>query len=78
MRNPPGASVSIAKAAAAQLHTRAAATALDLLGPTGLLSEALCEPVFHELDIPTWVVGGGTLEIQLNAIASFVIGLPRG
>lgn len=73
----PGPATSIGKAAASMLHVDAAAAALNLIGPAGLLSEKHCEPVFHELDIPTWVIGGGTLEIQLNTIASFVLELPR-
>ncbi|TVX99337.1 acyl-CoA dehydrogenase [Mycolicibacterium porcinum] len=73
----PGPATSISKAAASMLHTDAAAAALNLLGPAGALNETACEPVFHELDIPTWVIGGGTLEIQLNTIATFVLGLPR-
>jgi hypothetical protein len=31
----------------------------------------------HELDVPTWAIGGGTLEIQLNTIATYVLDLPR-
>jgi alkylation response protein AidB-like acyl-CoA dehydrogenase len=73
----PGPATSIGKAAASMLHVDAAAAALNLIGPAGALSESRCEPVFHELDIPTWVIGGGTLEIQLNTIATFVLGLPR-
>ena len=73
----PGPATSIGKAAASMLHVEAAAAALNLIGPAGALSETRCEPVFHELDIPTWVIGGGTLEIQLNTIATFVLGLPR-
>ena len=73
----PGPATSIGKAAASMLHVDAAAAALNLIGPLGALSENSCEPVFHELDIPTWVIGGGTLEIQLNTIATFVLGLPR-
>ena len=73
----PGPATSIGKAAASMLHVDAAAAALNLIGPLGALSEIQCEPVFHELDIPTWVIGGGTLEIQLNTIATFVLGLPR-
>jgi 3-oxochol-4-en-24-oyl-CoA dehydrogenase len=73
----PGPATSIGKAAASMLHVDAAAAALNLIGPRGALSEIGCEPVFHELDIPTWVIGGGTLEIQLNTIATFVLGLPR-
>jgi alkylation response protein AidB-like acyl-CoA dehydrogenase len=73
----PGPATSIGKAAASMLHVDAAAAALNLIGPLGALSEIHCEPVFHELDIPTWVIGGGTLEIQLNTIATFVLGLPR-
>jgi alkylation response protein AidB-like acyl-CoA dehydrogenase len=73
----PGPATSVGKAAASMLHVDAAAAALNLIGPAGALSESRCEPVFHELDIPTWVIGGGTLEIQLNTIATFVLGLPR-
>ena len=73
----PGPATSIGKAAASMLHVDAAAAALNLIGPRAALSETCCEPVFHELDIPTWVIGGGTLEIQLNTIATFVLGLPR-
>lgn len=73
----PGPATSIGKAAASMLHVDAAAAALNLIGPASALSETQCEPVFHELDIPTWVIGGGTLEIQLNTIATFVLELPR-
>lgn len=73
----PGPATSIGKAAASMLHVDAAAAALNLIGPASALSETQCEPVFHELDIPTWVIGGGTLEIQLNTIATFVLDLPR-
>ena len=73
----PGPATSIGKAAASMLHVDAAAAALNLIGPRAALSETHCEPVFHELDIPTWVIGGGTLEIQLNTVATFVLGLPR-
>ncbi|MGI5218605.1 acyl-CoA dehydrogenase [Nocardia sp. CA-290969] len=72
-----GPATSIAKAAASMLHTDAAAAALNLIGPAAALGEAVSEPVHHELDIPTWVIGGGTLEIQLNTIATLVMGLPR-
>ncbi|WP_040796965.1 acyl-CoA dehydrogenase [Nocardia higoensis] len=74
---PVGPGTSIAKAAAAMLHTDAAAAALELIGPAAALSETVNEVVHHELDIPTWVIGGGTLEIQLNTIATLVMGLPR-
>ncbi|WP_280437646.1 acyl-CoA dehydrogenase [Nocardia carnea] len=72
-----GPATSVAKAAASILHTDAAAAALNLIGPAAALGEAISEPVHHELDIPTWVIGGGTLEIQLNTIATLVMGLPR-
>jgi hypothetical protein len=55
----PGPATSIGKAAASMLHVDAAAVALNLIGPAGALSETRCEPVFHDLDIPTWVIGGG-------------------
>ncbi|WP_067679776.1 acyl-CoA dehydrogenase [Nocardia miyunensis] len=72
-----GPATSMSKAAASMLHTDAAAAALELIGPAAALSEKDSEVVHHELDIPTWVIGGGTLEIQLNTIATLVMGLPR-
>jgi hypothetical protein len=30
-----------------------------------------------QLDIPTWAIGGGAVEIQSNTIATFVLDLPR-
>ncbi|WP_459546198.1 acyl-CoA dehydrogenase [Nocardia sp. X0981] len=72
-----GPATSVAKAAASMLHTAAAAAALNLIGPAAAFGESVSEPVHHELDIPTWVIGGGTLEIQLNTIATLVLGLPR-
>ncbi|WP_280508610.1 acyl-CoA dehydrogenase [Nocardia flavorosea] len=72
-----GPATSVAKAAASILHIDAAAAALNLIGPAAALGETVSEPVHHELDIPTWVIGGGTLEIQLNTIATLVLGLPR-
>jgi hypothetical protein len=44
---------------------------------TGAPGETHCEPVFHELDISTWVIGGGTVEIRLDTTATSVLGLPR-
>lgn len=72
-----GPATSMSKAAASMLHTDAAAAALELIGPAAALSEKDSEVVHHELDIPSWVIGGGTLEIQLNTIATLVMGLPR-
>ncbi|MEU6564290.1 acyl-CoA dehydrogenase [Nocardia nova] len=72
-----GPATSISKAAAAMLHADAAAAALELAGPAAAWSEKDSEVVHHELDIPTWLIGGGTLEIQLNTIATLVMGLPR-
>ena len=71
------AAITSAGSADSAAMLNAAAAALNLMGPAAALSETRCEPVFHELDIPTWVIGGGTLEIQLNTIATFVLGLPR-
>lgn len=75
--HPIGPATSVAKAAASLLHTDAAAAAVNSIGPAAALGTALSEPVHHELDIPTWVIGGGTIEIQLNTIATLVMGLPR-
>ncbi|MDP9823431.1 acyl-CoA dehydrogenase [Nocardioides massiliensis] len=73
-----GAEVSIGKAAVSVNVADAAAAALELAGPLAALDETRTPAVYQELDLPTWVIGGGTIEIQLNAIASFVLGMPRG
>lgn len=73
----PGPGSSIAKLAAAQTKQLAATTAHGLLGPAGAVDDDPFGAAHAVLETPTWTVGGGTAEIQLNAVSRFVLGLPR-
>jgi 3-oxochol-4-en-24-oyl-CoA dehydrogenase len=72
----PGASV--VKVASAELSRKAAAVSLDLIGPEASLRYAPADAVTNEMFVPALLIGGGTLEIQLNVIAERILGLPRG
>ncbi len=72
----PGASV--VKVASAELSRKGAAVSLDLIGPEASLRFAPADVVTNEMFVPAMVIGGGTLEIQLNVIAERILGLPRG
>lgn len=72
----PGASV--VKVASAELSRRTAGTALDLIGPEASLRQAPADVVSNEMFVPAFLIGGGTVEIQLNVIAERILGLPRG
>jgi alkylation response protein AidB-like acyl-CoA dehydrogenase len=71
----PGASV--VKVASAELSRKAAAVSLDLIGPEASLRYAPADVVTNEMFVPALLIGGGTLEIQLNVIAERILGLPR-
>lgn len=72
----PGASV--VKVASAELSRKGAAVSLDLIGPEASLRHAPADVVTNEMFVPAMLIGGGTLEIQLNVIAERILGLPRG
>jgi alkylation response protein AidB-like acyl-CoA dehydrogenase len=72
----PGASV--VKVASAELSRRTAGISLDLIGPEASLRQAPADVVSNEMYVPAFLIGGGTVEIQLNVIAERILGLPRG
>ena len=73
----PGAGSSVAKVATAQLHRVAAELTFALAGPEGAVRGG-ADVALRELNVPAQLIGGGTVEIQLNVIAERVLRLPRG
>ncbi|MFJ6415589.1 acyl-CoA dehydrogenase [Paeniglutamicibacter sp. NPDC091659] len=74
----PGVGSSLAKVAHARLAREAATLALALVGPAALFADAPGDSVTGQLAVPQVLIGGGTVEIQLNVIAERILGLPRG
>lgn len=74
----PGTGSSLAKVAHGRLARRAAGDLLRLTGPAALFAHAPADAVNVQLSVPAALIGGGTIEIQLNVIAERILGLPRG
>ncbi|MGP5725158.1 acyl-CoA dehydrogenase family protein [Arthrobacter rhombi] len=74
----PGVGSSLAKVAQARLTREAASLVTALAGPAMLFADAPAGAVTRQLDVPQVLLGGGTVEIQLNVIAERILGLPRG
>ena len=73
----PGPASSVAKVATALFVRRVTAHALQFSGRSALVSDADQAAVAQSLLMPAELIGGGTVEIQLNIIATLVLGLPR-
>ncbi|MFG1925340.1 acyl-CoA dehydrogenase family protein [Cryptosporangium sp. NPDC048952] len=74
----PGPGASVAKVASAQLHRDAADLTFALVGPEAAVRGGAIDVAARELNTPGQLIGGGTVEIQLNVIAERVLRLPRG
>ncbi|OBB60537.1 acyl-CoA dehydrogenase [Mycobacterium sp. 852013-51886_SCH5428379] len=72
-----GPASSIAKVATAAMLRRTFAATLRVAGGLALTHDSEPAVVRPYLHLPAELVGGGTMEIQLNIIAQMVMGLPR-
>ncbi|GAC1642428.1 MAG: acyl-CoA dehydrogenase [Mycobacterium sp.] len=73
----PGPASSVAKVALATLIRRAATATLGNTGRAAMIQDsdpAVFEPYFG---LPSELIGGGTIDIQLTVIAQMILGLPR-
>ncbi len=73
----PEAEGSVIKILMAQLGTVSALNAIELLGVDGTLAAEQGSPQQRFLGMAALHIGGGTDEVQRNAIAERVLGLPR-
>ena len=73
----PGPASSVGKVATALLTRRVTAAALELSGRAAMVGGPDQPAVQQSLFMPAEVIGGGTMEIQLNIIATMILGLPR-
>ncbi len=74
----PGPASSIGKVGTALLVRRVTADALAFSGRAAMMGGGAQPAVARSLMMPAEVIGGGTVEIQLNIIATMILGLPRG
>ncbi|ROO86012.1 alkylation response protein AidB-like acyl-CoA dehydrogenase [Actinocorallia herbida] len=74
----PGAEASLIKVAAGWQTARIGDTALEWAGDAALRDGSADDVVHAYLSVPPQLIGGGTVEIQLNVIAERILGLPRG
>ncbi|EFC86691.1 acyl-CoA dehydrogenase [Parafrankia sp. EUN1f] len=74
----PGAESSVSKIASATLVTQIAERALRWTGPAAAIADGPGgQAAGRYLTVPPQLIGGGTVEIQLNVIAERILGLPR-
>ncbi|HYZ92202.1 MAG TPA: acyl-CoA dehydrogenase family protein [Actinomycetota bacterium] len=73
----PEAEGSVIKLLMAQLGSVSALNAIELLGVEGTLADGPGSPQQRFLGMAALHIGGGTDEVQRNAIAERVLGLPR-
>lgn len=72
-----GAATSVQKVFHAIAQREGSDALIRLLGPLGLVGSPEQPYVQDYLGVPAVLIGGGTIEIQLNVIAQRVLGLPR-
>jgi 3-oxochol-4-en-24-oyl-CoA dehydrogenase len=70
----PGAEASVLKIVAAWNDIATRRAVLDWHGPD---AAAVSDPAMEYLSLPPVLIGGGTMEIQLNVVGEHVLGLPR-
>ncbi len=73
----PGPASSVGKVGTALLVRRVTADALAFSGRAAMVGGGEQPAVGQSLMMPAEVIGGGTIEIQLNIIATMILGLPR-
>jgi alkylation response protein AidB-like acyl-CoA dehydrogenase len=73
----PGPASSVGKVGTALLVRRVTAEALAFSGRAAMVGGGDQPAVGQSLLMPAEVIGGGTIEIQLNIIATMILGLPR-
>ncbi len=73
----PEAEGSVIKLLMAELGTASATAAIGLMGAHGTLADGQGSPQQRFLGMASLHIGGGTDEVQRNAIAERVLGLPR-
>ncbi|TCP45747.1 alkylation response protein AidB-like acyl-CoA dehydrogenase [Tamaricihabitans halophyticus] len=73
----PGAEMSVLKVYSAIAQRSNSRALLTLLGSLGCVATGESDPVIDHIGLPAVLLGGGTIEIQLNVIAQRVLGLPR-
>jgi 3-oxochol-4-en-24-oyl-CoA dehydrogenase len=74
----PGVEGSAMKVAAGWEHVAVTSTAMKWLGPLAAAADGPGGASAHQyLSSPPMLIGGGTLEIQLNVIAERILGQPR-
>lgn len=73
----PGTATSVAKVATNRVLRRIATAAMEFGGRSVLLDCPGDTAVEHAFQLPAELIGGGTMEIQLNIIATMILGLPR-
>ena len=73
----PGPASSVAKVALSVLIRRAATATLSNTSRAAMVQSSDPEVFAPYFGLPSELIGGGTIEIQLTVIAQMILGLPR-